>query len=40
MMHASGKGDLSVLVTAEAIQSRVRELAVEIDGWGDGATYC
>ena len=37
MMHASGKGDLSVLVTAEAIQSRVRELAVEIDGWGDGA---
>jgi hypoxanthine phosphoribosyltransferase len=36
MMHAMGQGDLSVLVTAEAIQSRVRELAVEIDGWGNG----
>ena len=36
MVHASGQGDLSVLVTAEDIRSRIRELAVEIDDWGAG----
>ena len=36
MMGVIDQGELSVLMTADTIQSRVRELAVEIDGWDAG----